>query len=851
MVCAWLLLTLQTTAVSQAATTRAAAPASPSTTTFATRATRPPVIDGRDDDEIWRDVTPVSAFREFQPREDGPPRFATEFKTAYDARNIYVFVRAFDPHPDSILQLLGRRDARTASDQIKVVIDSYHDRRSGFEFAVNPAGVKRDYAIYNDNQEDDAWDGVWEAGTSVDSLGWTAEFRIPLSQLRYTPGDTNTFGFAIWRDIQRFTERVSWPVYRISRPGFAAQLGDLTGLAGLASPRRLEVSPYAVAKNAPVASPGGGVDRHQQWTGGADIKYGLTSNLTLDATVNPDFGQVEADPSVLNLSAFEPFFQERRPFFVAGTGIFRFNVDCSQVNCSGERLFYSRRIGRAPELSGLYGDENSPTATTILGAGKLTGRFPGGLTLGLLEATTDRARGAAPGTTIAPASNFAVLRAQQDYRAGQSGVGAMLTAVNRDLDPSSAPYLARTAYVGAVDFRHRFGGGRYQLSGSVDVSRVAGDAAAIARTQLGPVHYYQRPDGALRFDPTRTTLSGDAEEILFGKVGGAVTNFETSYLRRSPGFEVNDLGFLLRADQQSWNNWFGIHSTHPRGFYQQAFWNFNWWQTWSDAGLPTEHAFNTNTHVQLNNRWFVHSGVTLGQLGTTFCDRCARGGPALRVDPYVNAWGEIDGDGRPRLVPAVFWNYVLRDGGRSPEVFVNANVTVRLAPQLSSSVSLNYDRNRSNTQWYRNFTDSVGALHYTFAYLSQRTTSLSWRVDYTLSTTLTLQVYAQPFISKGTYANIREVTSPRAAAYADRYRPYGDTAVTNHPAGFNVKDFNSNVVLRWEYRPGSALFVVWTQRRDGFVPAEGAASYGTELHDLFDLYPKNLFLVKASYWMNW
>jgi len=242
MVCAWLLLTVQTATASQAGMLpRPASPPPPSTTTAATRAARPPVIDGRDDDEIWRGVTAVSAFREFQPREDGPPRFATEFKAAYDARNIYVFVRAFDPHPDSILQLLGRRDVRTASDQIKVVIDSYHDRRSGFEFAVNPAGVKRDYAMYNDNQEDDAWDGVWEAGTTVDSLGWTAEFRIPLSQLRYTPGDTNTFGFAIWRDIQRYTERVSWPVYRYSRPGFVSQLGDLTGLVGLSSPRRLEI----------------------------------------------------------------------------------------------------------------------------------------------------------------------------------------------------------------------------------------------------------------------------------------------------------------------------------------------------------------------------------------------------------------------------------------------------------------------------------------------------------------------------------------------------------------------------------------------------------------------------------
>src|SRR5881397_4381288 len=358
----------------------------PASTTRATavRAAVPVVIDGKDDDEVWRIAQPITQFREFQPKEDGDPRFSTEAKVAYDDRYFYVFIRAFDPHPDSILKLLARRDVRAATDQLKIVIDSYHDRRTGFEFAVNPAGVKRDYAIYNDGQtEDDAWDGVWDVATTVDSLGWTAEFRIPLSQLRYAPAASNTFGFGVWRDIQRYTERVSWPVYRASRPGFPSQMGEVQGLVGLSSPRRLEVTPYGVTKNVTVAD-GGAFDHPQRFAGGADIKYGVTSNLTLDATVNPDFGQVEADPAVLNLTAFETFFQERRPFFVAGTGIFRFDVNCSQVNCNGERLFYSRRIGRAPQLG--RGDPESPIATTISSAAKLTGRLPGGQTVGVLDA---------------------------------------------------------------------------------------------------------------------------------------------------------------------------------------------------------------------------------------------------------------------------------------------------------------------------------------------------------------------------------------------------------------------------------------------------------------------------------
>ncbi len=813
----------------------------------AVRATRPVVIDGRDDDDVWKTAPAITQFREFQPREDGDPRFATEAKVAYDDHNLYVFIRAFDPHPDSILKLLARRDVRAATDQLKIMIDSYHDRRSGFEFAVNPAGVKRDYAIYNDNQEDDAWDAVWDVGTQVDSLGWTAEFRIPLSQLRYVPRGTNTFGFAVWRDIQRYNERVSWPVYRNSQSGISSQLGELTGLVGLPSPRRPEIAPYVLTKNVsvPLAST---FDRSQKLTAGADLKYGLTPNLTLDGAVNPDFGQVEADPAVLNLTAFETFFQERRPFFVQGAGIFRFNVNCSQVNCNNEGLFYSRRIGRSPQID--YGVPGSPIATTIMGAAKLTGRLPGGQTVGVLDAVTERATDPLD-RTMEPTTNYAVVRAQQDFRNSESGVGVMLTTVNRSLDPWTAPVLRRSAYVGALDLRHRFLNGRYQVSGSLDWSNVAGTDSAIAATQRDPVHYYQRPGAGVTYDPTRTSLAGNAEELLFGKVGGGITRFETSYQRRSQGFEVNDLGFLLQADQQSWNTWFGLQSLHPASVYQIAFWNFNWWQYWTAAGTPVERAANTNGHVQLKNGWWVHSGLTAGQLGTTFCDRnCSRGGPAVRADPYWSWWGEVDGDGRPAFVPYAWFNYRRNDGGRSESFNGNAQATYRAASQVNTSLTFSATHNVNDIQWFGNFTFQ-DTLRYTFAHLTQKTVYLTGRVDYTLSTTLTLQLYAQPFVSKGTYSNVRALADPHAASYTNRYTAYTDTAVTNHPGGFNDKEFNSTVVLRWEYRPGSTVFVVWTQGRADYVPLEGPRPLSGDFHDLFGLHPNNTFLVKASYWFNW
>jgi hypothetical protein len=810
----------------------------------AIRAVRPPVIDGRDDDEVWQHAPAIDAFREWQPVEDGDPRFRTVAKVAYDTRYFYAFVRAYDPRPDSILKPLSRRDVFSASDRIWLMIDSYHDRRTGYEFGVNPVGAKLDLAISNDGNEDDAWDGVWDVATTVDSLGWTAEFRIPLSQLRYPDTPSHTFGFMIMRDIYRYTERVSWPVLRRSRSGFVSQFGELTGLDSLGSPRRLEVAPYLVTKNVSVPS-ATAFGRDQSFTAGANIKYGVTSNLTLDGTVNPDFGQVEADPAVLNLSAFETFFQERRPFFVEGAGIFRFDVDCSQVNCNGEGLFYSRRIGRAPQLGWLYGDASSATATTILGASKLTGRLAGGLSVGALEALTVRAAGRAD-TTIEPQTNYSVLRLQQDLRHGEGGVGLLFTGVNRALDPASAPFMRRNAYVGALDTRHRFAHGTYEVSASLDVSRVAGSAPAIAATQRDAVHYYQRPDAGLGFDSTRTSLTGDAEEVHFGKVGGLHTNFETSYLRRSPGFEVNDLGFLLRADQQSWNNWFGFHFNKPTRVYQRANWNFNWWQYWTAAGLPQERAANTNTHIQLNNRWWVHAGGTIGQLGSTFCDRCARGGPAVRQDSYIAPWFGLQGDDRHVFVPNVFFNFWKGDAGHSQSVNVNGTLDIRVSSQFHPQLGFNVTHNINDTQPYGNFTDSTGT-HYRFAHLDQQTVSLTGRIDYTLSTTLTLQVYAQPFVSRGNYSNVRQLAAPRATDYLARYAPY---AVAS-PGGFNDKQFNSNFVLRWEYRPGSILFVVWTQGRQDYLSAMGNQSFGRDFRDLFSLHPNNTFLVKASYWFSW
>ncbi|MEO8200750.1 MAG: DUF5916 domain-containing protein [Gemmatimonadota bacterium] len=817
-------------------------------TVHAVSAPKAPVLDGLDDDEVWKTAAPITQFLEARPAEGAEPKFRTEGRVAYDSRNLYVFVRAYDPHPDSIVRLLSRRDDQTESDQMIVMIDSYHDKRTGYEFVVNPAGVKADYAIYNDGNEDGAWDAVWDVATQVDSLGWTAEYRIPFSQLRFAPGPNVTFGFLLWRNIQRFTSQVTWPLYRPSTSGFVSQFGELTGLEGLAAPRRAEIAPYVLTRNEPRAT-SAGFERNQALSVGGDAKYAVASNLTLNATINPDFGQVEADPAQLNLSAFETFFSERRPFFVEGAGVFDFRVNCFVVvDCqTGEALFYSRRIGRSPELAGLYGDASSPTSTKILGAAKLTGRLAGGLSVGFLDAVTDRVGGVGE-TTIEPGTNYAVLRANQDYAGGNGSVGFMLTSVNRSIDQWTDDFMHRSAYTGGLDARRRFG--RFEVSGSLMGSRVSGTRTAIAQTQQDPVHYFQRPDDDLAFDSTRTSLSGYTTELRFAKVGGQRTVFETGYGRRSAGFEINDLGFLQRADIQTWTNWFALRFRKPNQVFQQLNWNFNWWQYWTIEGLPLERSFNTNVHTQLNNRWWFHMGGTLG-IGQTFCDRnCTRGGPAVKVDHFFSPWGGIQMDSRQAIVPALWVNYSRSDGGRSRYLNLNPSLNVKVSSKFSTNMSVNITKNRDDSKWFRNVTDSVGVTHFTFAHLEQKELGITWRFNYTFTPGASLQVYANPFVSKGTYSNIREVANPRADSYADRFQPFLDPTVAANPGGFNFTQFRSNVVFRWEYRPGSTLFLVWSQGRQGIAPLEGHRSFRGDLGDLFGQRADDVFLVKVSYWLN-
>lgn len=822
-----------------------AAPAS------AVRAVQAPVLDGRLDEAVWRQAPKIDQFLEYEPNEGAETRFKTEARVTYDDRNLYVAVRMFDPAPDSIVSLLARRDVRVASEQLKIVIDSYHDRRTAYQFAVNPAGVKRDYFVYNDNVEDASWDGVWDVATTIDSVGWTAEYSIPFSQLRFANKAEHTFGIMIVRDIARTGERTSWPLLRHNVQGYVSQFADISGFVGIPAPRRLEVTPYVVTKNETFGSDDDGWTHREHTTAGADVKYGLSSNLTLDATINPDFGQVEADPAVLNLSAFETFFEERRPFFLEGTGIFSYKMTCADIDWGCRGLFYSRRIGRSPQLLGDYGDEESPAATTILSAAKLTGRLGSGLSMGILDAVTQREAGV-DDQTIEPQANYFVGRLQQSLNDNQSDVGLMLTATNRNLDDLTSPILRDKAYTGGLDLRHRFWSRNYELAASVAGSWVEGSPEAIAATQRSSVHYYQRPGSELTYDPTRTSLAGDMQRITVSKFGGGKTRFQSLYHRFSPGFEANDLGYQQRADEQLFQNWFALQYNTPNRVWRRGQFNFNHWSNWTSTGLQTNLGFNQNSHVQFQNQWWGHLGFNYGNFTrNTYSDREARGGPAIRRDADFSFWAGLEGDGRKHLTPSVWWGGGRSDGGRSSYWYVNPSLDLRAASRFSASLGANLERSINDNQWNGNYSYDVNgadSTFYTFAHLDQTTLSMQMRLNYIFTPNLTLQFYGEPFVSTGTFSDWRALRDPRAKEYDDRYESF---AREGDPGGFNFKQFQSNTVLRWEYRPGSALFLVWSQGRSGYL--DGRAydfRFREDYGDLFGLHPRNTFLIKASYWFN-
>ncbi|HSG50235.1 MAG TPA: DUF5916 domain-containing protein [Longimicrobiales bacterium] len=835
---------------------------------------RPPRLDGRLDDDVWRSAQPAVGFTQFEPTPGAPASQRTEARVVYADDALYVGIRAWDSAPDSIAAQLTRRDQGSYSDVVGVVIDSYFDRRTAFHFEVNPQGVKTDIYRFDDTAEDRGWDAVWDVATVVDEEGWSAEFRIPYSQLRFRDGAQQTWGINFVRRIARLDELSLWAPTSREDAALVSRMGELTGLRNVKSPTRMEINPYSLGRLA--REEGNSANpfyKANAFSGavGADVKYGVTSDLTLNVTINPDFGQVESDPAQVNLSAFETFLPERRPFFVEGSSFFNFGLALGDGDDAVESLFYSRRVGRAPQgapdTQGGWADADDNT--TILGAWKLSGKTAGGWSVGIMNAVTAEETaevitgdGTQLDPSIEPFSNYAVVRVARDFREGRTALGVISTSVNREKTSADALGLRSGAYTGGVDFRHRFAGDNWQVNGYFLASHIRGSQEAMAAAQLSSARYYQRPDADhVAFDPSRTSLSGVSGYLAVSKISGGRWRLGTLVQTRSPGFDVNDAGYLREADFTTAVLYAGYAVNNPMGPFRRWRLNANGWTGWTYGGESQGAGGNINGSAQLANFWSVHAGVNHNGGGVTTA--LLRGGPAVRKEGRWNGWGGITTDSRSRLQLSLntFWNRATESGswglGLSP--------TLRFRPSGRATLSLGSFVNRSvnDLQWLGRMGTEDPA--YLFGEIDQTTVGITARMDYAFTPTLSLQLYAQPFVSAGAYSDFKRVSDPMARSYRDRVTPIATTGSGNQVLGdfdgdgtedalaspdFNFKQFRSNAVLRWEYRPGSALFLVWAQGRGAYAPYQGDFSFGSDFGDLFGQQADDIFMVKLSYWFN-
>ncbi len=851
---------------------RAAAPLPRAGTAVARAVAQAPVLDGRLDEPAWAEAVPFGDFIQRSPDEGQPATERTEVRVVYTATALFVGLRAFDRQPGLIAGPLARRDEAVLGDWIGVMIDTYLDRRTAFEFAVNPAGVKRDVYRFNDVEEDPGWNAIWDAATSRDAEGWTAELRIPISQLR-GDGARSRFGFNVWRRLHRRNELQYWRPPPSSAAGVVSLFGTLDGLDGFRPRRPVEATPYVLASS--TLRPGDLDNPFERGTAatataGADLRVGLTAGLTLTAAVNPDFGQVDADPAEVNLTGFETFFPERRPLFTEGVDLFQFPL--TPWRDGSDQLFYSRRIGRTPQLKpdDRGGWAEPPRQTNILGAGKLSGRL-GPWRVGMLGALTQRATTrveAADGRRyrdlVEPRSTALVGRLARDWRGGQTTAGVFGTALHRSIGPEALELRGSAITLGA-DAAHRFRDDTWSIRASLAGSRVTGAPEAILATQRGATHRFQRPDQTwARVDSAATALGGWAGLVSAGKHGGGNWLAGATVFGRSPGFEANDLGFLRWAGRYVVESGVTRRWLTPGRVFRNASVRLGEWGQWTWGGERFNLGSNLNTSATLRNFWTVRANLWRG-VGGSDVD-ALRGGPALRMAGDVWSGFGVETDPRSTLRLALDAEAWRGSDGESHGVFLAPTLTWRPSTRQEWSLgpSLRVERNGAQ---YLKTGRALGRDEHIVGVLDQRTTRLTVRGNVTFTPALSLQGYVEPFIATGRHQAFRRVAVPGARTVAERYDVLGEDRLLRDGAAvavdldrdgaadldlgtpdFTSLSLRSNVVLRWEYLTGSTLFLVWQHGRevDGSL---GPYGIGRGLSELGRAPAANVVLVKAAYWI--
>lgn len=832
--------------------------------------TAKPVIDGKLDDECWKAGTWAGDYTQYIPKEGAEPTYPTELNIQYDDKNLYIAFRAFDGEPDKILRMAGARD-EFVGDIMGITFDSYHDFRTGFEFTMTAWGQKIDLVLFNPKKVDFNWNAVWTGKTGLEDSAWVAEMEIPLSQLRYSKEPEQVWGMHTWRKISRLQEESNWEKQSKTGPGVLYSFGELRGINGLKKSRRLEIMPFILGDlktmKKELGNPFNENGRSFGGNMGLDAKIGISSNFTIDLTVNPDFGQVESDPSVMNLSAFETFYQEKRPFFMEGLTIFDYNFD-------DKSLFYSRRIGHSPSLTinpndSLYVD--SPDKTAILSAFKLSGTTSKGLSVGLIQSVTanEYARiadlnGNKSRRIVEPLTNYMVARIQKGYNSGTTVIGGMLTSTNRFIKDPGLDFLTRDAYTGGLDLLHHFKDKEFYIDSKMIGSYVSGSKEAMTALQRSSARYYQRPGADyLRYDTTATSLSGFGGKFRIGKGSKGFWRYSTGVTILSPGLELNDLGYMSAADEINQENELSFFVNQPVSIFNSYNISLEQFNTWNFDGTFLGTGGHLSFTSGFTNQWGFETNIIYHSKAVD--TRILRGGYDMKMPYTVSSFGFLKTDPSKKLTARLDYSYE-KSGDQSASVYqVEPGITVRPINNLKIGVSCNYQRTNNELQ-YVGVRSFQSEMRYILGNIKQKTLGLTFRVDLNLTPEFSVQYYGSPFISQGSYSDFKHVTDPMAKSFNERFKTYDNIQLIGNTyeidenndmtadysfanPDFNFHQFRSNMVAKWEYRQGSFIYIVWSSDRTG-RSTDSAASVRETFKDIGGIFPNNIFLIKLNYWFS-
>jgi len=820
-----------------------------------------PKIDGILDDEIWSLGEWQGDFTQQQPVGGVEGTEKTFVKVLYDYSNLFVAIKCMDREPEEMDEIFDRRDA-LSGDMTGIAVDSYYDQKTAFEFTLASSGQKMDLKHTGDYLWDFNWDAVWDGASSKIDSGWVAEMKIPFSQIRYANQEKHLWGMHVWRWIYRRQEEDQWQYIPLQAPSAVYLFGKLEGVENIRSSRQVEFLPYALSS---IDRPAGGNGFDPlKFNAGLDAKVGISSDYTLDLSINPDFGQVESDPSVLNLTSFETFFEEKRPFFLEGNEIFDFELD-------GDIPYYSRRIGSAPAFPGswnTYRISDLPQRTTILGAAKLTGRSKKGLSVGLLNGLTAQEYGVASNDTgeeqeiqVAPLSNNLSSRVKQEFNEGNTIVGGMFSLVNR-INPDSAveALLPSIAFSGGLDLLHYWDNKKYFAEAKILGSQLQGSQDAILRKQLGPIHRFQRPDAAyLEINNSREQLAGHGGLVQVGKKGGKI-NFNLQGQYRSPGLNLNDMGYIRQADFVGEGAEISYRMNEPGDWVRNYTLALHQEARWSFGGENVYNQLGAQFALRSNKLWsyslayvydFSHLDI-----------RELRGGPALRMDGEHQSTLLISSNGSKDLSAKVGSHINWFKESSSHEELVYTEVTWLPIKKIRLSALASMSWRKYHQQYVRTLTGEEETL-YLVGHIDQQTPSFTFRAEFFLSPELSLQYYGSPYFSVGQYNDFKRVDQSLEkdaerrlqavdpfynAASNSYFFDYNGASWSFSNPDFSFSQFRSNLVFRWEYKLGSTLYLVWAHDRSEWDGAYNPVS--DIVGDLFARGGNNVFMFKLNFWFS-